>query len=237
MGDIHAYTKGKTYCEYIKPNGEKCKGIALRQSRYCQHHAKGFTTTQTQSPNDILGINQGNRTPRYGGVGSTVRQRLLSNLASPDILDLRQEIALLQAWLQELMDAPVVNFNKQMQIIDRIERLVTNFQRVKLSAHALAQAENKVRLVISNVVLIIKQVVTDKDMRQEIARRLSELGAQYELEREKETLSASVEYMPNDMHSAINTAQAPGCINQPPVSIKPAQEQPQTAERNPETQG
>jgi hypothetical protein len=129
-----------------------------------------------------------------------------NNLGSTSLLDLRHEIALLQTWLQELMDAPVSRFDKQLQVIDRIERLVTNFQRVRLSAQALAQAENKVRLVINNLVLIIKDVVIDKEQRQEIARRLAAIGQQYETEERSAALgSALITEKPIDTEHCINT--------------------------------
>lgn len=207
MGDLKAYSNNKKLCVYVNAQGIKCKGIALRISSYCQHHVKHDTTLSQATP-----ALQENQQGRYTSPRESVRVRINNNLASPSLLDLRHEIALLQAWLQELMDAPVTNFEKQLQVIDRIERLVTNFQRVKLSAQALAQAENKVRLVINHVVLIIKGVVTDKEQRQEIARRLSELGAQYEQEQQSATLLSGA----LGAEPCINT-QAPVINNNAPV--------------------
>lgn len=191
----------KRLCTYLYPDNKKCNCIALTASDYCRHHA----------PKEIIAarlISQAQN--RYSSKNLSVRQALNTNLASPSLLDLRHEIALLQAWLQELMDAPVSNFEKQLQVIDRIEKLVTNFQRIRLSAQALAQAENKVRLVINNVVLILKDVVTDKEQRQEIARRLAALGQQYETEQQSAALNSVLiqeEASPNMQEQPIN------CIN------------------------
>lgn len=174
--------KGKRVCSFPLANGNLCKGLALSYSNHCKHHS-------TDSPPQELITEQQNR---YSPKSQTVRQRTNVFLSSPQLLDLRHEIALLQAWLQELMDAPVSNFEKQLQVIDRIERLVTNFQRIRLSAQALAQAEDKVRLVVNSTVLIIKELVTDKALRYAIAQRLAELGAQYEVERNAQAGLANV---------------------------------------------
>jgi hypothetical protein len=170
VSNLKAY-EGKRLCNHLYEDGITCKCLALSYSDKCRHHHK---------TEDVLPDLTEHQQSRYTSANQTVRQRINSNLASPTLLDLRHEIALLQNWLQELLDSPVKNFDKQLQVIDRIERLVTNFQRVRLSAQALAQAENKVRLVINNLVLIIKDVVTNKEQRQEIARRISELGNEYE---------------------------------------------------------
>ena len=218
MGDTKAYSNNKVLCSYVNANNIKCKAIALSKSLYCRHHVKYDTSLKA------LDTNQENQKARYTSPRESVRERININLASPSLLDLRHEIALLQAWLQELMDAPVTHFDKQLQVIDRIERLVTNFQRVKLSAQALAQAENKVKLVINNVVLIIKGVVTDKEQRQEIARRLAELGNAYDANQDAVTLGAGI-----GMPDFINTQQAP-INNSPPVlSQAPVSAVPQAA--------
>lgn len=191
--------QGKRLCSFMYENNVTCKGIALSHSDYCRHHAK-----EKGIPLQGLTMQQQNR---YVVQNDTVRARINNNLASPSLLDLRHEIALLQSWLQELLDAPVVNFEKQLMVIDRIEKLVTNFQRIRLSAAALAQAENKVKLVINNVVLIIKSVVNDKEQRQEIARRLAALGLEYEKKQEADTLGLGL---------GINT-EAP--INTEPLAV------------------
>jgi len=207
MGDIKAYSHNKVICTYTNKDNVKCKGIALRKSLYCQHHVK-YDTTLTN-----VSLNQGNQSNRYTSAKETVRARINNNLMSPQLLDLRHEIALLQSWLQELMDAPVTHFDKQLAVIDRIEKLVTNFQRVKLSAQALAQAENKVKLVINNVVLIIKAVVIDKAQRVEIARRLAELGNAYEKQQEAEALSGL-------LIQPITGAQEPINTNEPVINTQ-----------------
>lgn len=177
-------------CQYINPQGKKCNCISSLNSLYCRHHVKEISIP---SNSNISALNNSSVTQsRYNPKSVTVRECMNNNLASPSQLDMRHEIALLQAWLQELMDAPVSNFDKQLQVIDRIEKLVTNFQRIRLSAQALAQAEHKVKLVINNVVLIIKDVVTDKEERAEIARRLAELGNAYEQQQQSAALASSV---------------------------------------------
>lgn len=187
----------KRLCTYAYSDSRTCKGIALSNSNYCRHHATAVNTPSLSTTNGVQN--------RYAPKSETVRARMYTNLNAPNVLDLRQEIALLQAWLQELMDAPVVNFEKQLQIIDRIERLTTNFQRIRLSAQALAQAENKVKLIINNVVVIIKAVVHDKEERQEIARRLAALGQQYETEQQSAALSAVLITEPTMQEQPINS--------------------------------
>lgn len=201
MGNIKAYSLQRK-CKGKSKDNNDCKGIALIGQDYCKHHAIASITLR-EINSDIKS--------RYEPRVQTVREHVNSNLASPHLLDMRHEVALLQALLQQLLDAPVGNLDKQLQVIDRLDRLVTNIQRVELNAKAISQAENKTRLVINKFAVVINSVVTDKALKLAIARALSAVGLEHEKQSAAEQEAAAA--------SAINTEQ--------PIRTEQAQEQAQ----------
>ncbi len=172
-------------CKQITKSKKPCGNIALTGSDYCRMHTN-LTPLQRiekkleakQKRSSIMSVD--NNSARYLPAQLSVREAYETNLRSVTLLDMRQEIALLQARLQQLLDSPVDNLEKQLQVIDRIEKMITSITRLELSAQALRQAEEKVRLVINKVAVVINRTVTDKDAKRTIARALFELGTSVE---------------------------------------------------------
>lgn len=163
-------------CIKIKKNGENCKAIALVGSEYCRMHSRLTPLQRLQKKEErALGINSINKA-RYNPKQVTVRDAYNANLQSPTLLNLHDEVALLQARLQELLASPVSKIELQLQVVDRIERLITSIKKIELTSQALKQAENKVTLVINKVALIINNAVKDRAVKQAIAKELYKLG-------------------------------------------------------------
>jgi hypothetical protein len=189
MSNTKAYAIQRK-CKGKNKDNSNCKGIALIGQDYCKHHA--LTSISMSAFNTV-------NTQRYNPRCASVREHVNNNLGSANLLDLRQEVALLQALLQQLLDAPINNLDKQLQVIDRIDRLVANIQRAELSAKAIAQAQNKTRLVINKVAVVINTLVNDKALKLAIARALSDVGYEHEKQSAAEQEAAAT--------SAINTEQ------------------------------
>lgn len=208
-------------CKGVTKNNTKCKMIALIASDYCLHHSnitkeqRLSLKAQRQSLAPINKINS----QRYEPKIETVRMRMNINLAAPGLLDLRQEVALLQALLQNLLDAPIIDYAKQLQVIDRIEKLVGQIKTQERADAVQKSAEQKVQLVINNLALVINELVLDKALRLAIAQRLAEVGQQ--------ELSAAPLDTEAIQEAPINTeVHSNDFINS---SVQPGQEQQQAA--------
>jgi hypothetical protein len=158
-----------------------CKSIAVTGSMYCRHHCglskvnREKRKLETRSAREIAPISAFNK-PRYEPSATTVKEYYRSNMQSPGILNLRNEVALLQARLQELLEAPISKLELQLQVIDRIEKLINTITRLELSAQAMKKAEEKVSLVINKIAIVINTTVKDRDTRRAIAKALLESG-------------------------------------------------------------
>lgn len=184
MANINV-NKDKRKCIKVLGENKKCNCIAIIGSDYCRHHSNLDLLTRkalkaqaqlSVEPKLIDNINKS----RYQPAIQSVRERMNINIASPHLLDLRSEVALLQALEQNLLDAPVVNYEKQLQIIDRIERCIHHIKTHERADAIAKTAEQKVQVTINQLAIIINEEITDKALRVKIAQRLADFGIKQE---------------------------------------------------------
>lgn len=117
---------------------------------------------------------------RYAPGNSSAAAFYSEYLQRPDLLDLRNEVALLQSMLQQILNNPNTRLELQLQVLDRMERFVTAIKRIELTEAAMVQANEKVRLVVHKCAIIINNLVPDRMQRRAIAKALLEAGLEAE---------------------------------------------------------
>ncbi len=185
-------------CKAKTRKGSKCGNIALVGLDYCRFHtttpkAKRLELKQQQA------IAQGKPIrPRYTMETTTQRKVYHQNLANPQLLDLSNEVALLQGLLQDLINKAQLptanqtgNLTLQLQVIDRLEKLVSSINRKDAQLRADERADERVKLVVNKVAIVINNIVKDASTRQAIAKELLHLA-------QEDTTSPLKVSIPND---------------------------------------
>lgn len=202
-------------CAHVRKNNVQCKAIAVVGSEFCRSHSGLSAVQRLQRKQAMQALAPGDaQAQAYAPAATSVRAYYEQHLNAPGLMTLQNEVALLKARLQELLDAPINNLAVQLQVIARIESLINSVNRINNDTRSVQAAERKVSLVINKIALVINNVVTDRALRTAIARALAEAGV-INNEAEAETLpeTRNVEEQTRNAHVINNQVLREPVIN------------------------
>ena len=172
-------------CKGKKRDGTLCKGVALVGSDFCRCHSRLPSLKKLS--------NQFEAYPERYKINNTVlKYHYQSNLASKNITNLRDEIALLQSYLAGLINSTstskdgngnqeaIPNIELQLKIISELKTLTMALKKIELQDKFFNKANEAIRNTVTQIVLIIDRFVTDKQLKALIANEIFKLGASEE---------------------------------------------------------
>lgn len=146
-----------------KRSGEKCKNMAVRGMTKCRIHGG-------KTPKKKLVID-GNA-PKYL-TKKEVTKLHLKLLNAPNLLDMREEIALLQTQLQKAIDRDAEN-QELIPIIREIRNLIKDYKTIE-EGKKVTITINEIRQYIGLVAVTIKKHIPDLGIQRRIIEDLAKL--------------------------------------------------------------
>jgi hypothetical protein len=173
-------------CKSTKKNGSACKGIAITGSEYCRFHSNLPSIKRLQK--DFYSHPERYKLP------TTFQEYLYKkNLNQPTIFNLSNEVALLQTYLQVLIDdgkkqkkeaspsdnsgtQSIPNLALQLIIVDKLGRLTETLKRIEAQDKYFNQARQTIGVVLQRIVIIMDKYIPDKNLKSLIAQELYKVG-------------------------------------------------------------
>lgn len=178
-------------CKYILSNKNPCKGLALKGSLFCKHHTENYTPKTTRE--EV-------RFPKRYNIDSSLEEaQYQHNLNADNIYSVKDEIAILQVHLQNLINNhtilsklilktqdPIEKTNyinklnrcltTQLQLIDRLDKLIKTTKDLEFREKGQQEVSKLLSIVLAKVVYIINANIQDISLKRLIAEELYRIG-------------------------------------------------------------
>jgi hypothetical protein len=182
MSDYPADVDGRSVSTYLqcsaksKRTHKRCKARAMSGSDKCYHHGgatpavhKGYGSGGLLSKYD------------YGALGDKIQELV----TDPDLIDLREELALLKGLLSTVLEKCAGTKNPEMVLMENSDGIVKVTDAIRKTTMTLIDVEKELHMTISlsqmemyikQIVTIVRQEIDDDRVRERIAGRLSGLA-------------------------------------------------------------
>lgn len=140
-----------------------------RRELQAERKMTGKNIVSTRKPKTDIDTFSQNTAPKYLFTDKDVAASVKGKKSHPELLDLRDEIALLQTTLQGMVNDTSPRAGKQLDVIAELRRLVVTLHNIEESRKVTLTVEN-VKLMLEKIVrLIKKKYVTDPERQKELA--------------------------------------------------------------------
>ena len=167
-------------CNATTKEGKKCKAIALEGCDYCRQHA-------TVAPLQKLKAQADRPAPGYNYIdldNREFRKEYENFFNSNTLIGVRDEIALLKAYLSMMLKYPSYNkgciplqeLQVQTEVIKTIRGLCLAAKKMEIQDKYFGKANDSIKQVVTQIVLIIDKYVTDKMLKAVLANEIFKLG-------------------------------------------------------------
>jgi hypothetical protein len=167
-------------CNATTKEGKKCKAIALEGCDYCRQHA-------TVAPLQKLKAQADRPAPGYNYIdldNREFRKEYENFFNSNTLIGVRDEIALLKAYLSMMLKYPSYNkgciplqeLQVQTEVIKTIRGLCLAAKKMEIQDKYFGKANDSIKQVVTQMVLIIDKFVTDGHLKSVLANEIFKLG-------------------------------------------------------------
>jgi len=166
-------------CNATTKEGKKCKAIALEGCDYCRQHA-------TVAPLQKLKAQADRPAPGYNYIDLDTREfrkEYEKFFNSHTLIGVRYELALLKAYLSMMLKypsykgcIPLEELQAQTEVIKTIRGLCLAAKKMEIQDKYFGKANDSIKQVVTQMVLIIDKVVTDSRLKAVLANEIFKLG-------------------------------------------------------------